>query len=248
MIKKFKNITQKKYFRRITIIIMVTIMLFILGMIFLRYQVEGETNMPFALSKISIISSCEGIDKANTSSRWEFDVCQNNDIYLYIDKNQNYHKAESIQYIEINNIQIETKKEEYIKIYKPDEQEEKVIFKNKIENNVSSITYRGDLESDIKKLKISNQGGLIAIRCSNEKVAEVSSEEEEMNHDELLKKAGVAKQDLEIKMTFDLIIQLEGAKQYKTTIDLDFPVDNVIEEGTTSREITDLKKFVFKRM
>lgn len=53
---------------------------------------------------------------------------------------------------------------------------------------------------------------------------------------------------METKITFDLMIKLEEGKEYKTTIDLDFPVDHVIEKGTTSKEITELKKFIFKRV
>jgi hypothetical protein len=79
-------------------------------------------------------------------------------------------------------------------------------------------------------------------------LAEYNSDDEEINHNELLKKSGVTQEDLEIKMTFDLIIKLENGKEYKSTISLDFPTGNVIEEGTTSTEITNLKDFIFKRV
>ena len=48
-------------------------------------------------------------------------------------------------------------------------------------------------------------------------------------------------------MNFDVTIDIESGKQYKANITLDLPVGNVIEEGTTSTEITDLKDIVFKR-
>ena len=104
------------------------------------------------------------------------------------------------------------------------------------------------MESNLKQLKISNQGGIVAFRCSIEKLAEYKSNEEEISHQELLKKAGVNQEDLKVKLTFDLMITLEGGTQYKSTIHLDFPVGNVIEEGTTSKEITELKDFIFKRI
>ena len=78
-------------------------------------------------------------------------------------------------------------------------------------------------------------------------MAEYTSNEEEINHKDLLKKIGVTEEDLQIKITFELIIKLEEGKEYQTTIDLDFPIENVIEEGTTSKEITDLKDYKFKR-
>lgn len=238
---------KKKYFHRIVIILIVAIILFVSGIMTLRYNVEGETNMPFQLSKIAIISSSEGIDKETTETKWAFDINQNNDVFLYLDKNQAYGKTEAIKTVEINNIQIEAKQKENIKIYKPDEQEEKLIFKNKEENMLQNIVYTGEVEANIKQLKISNQGGLVAFRCANNNVASYTSNDEEINHNELLKKAGVTPEALEIKMTFDLIIKLEEGTEYKSTINLEFPVENMIEKGTTSTEITDMKNFIFKR-
>lgn len=238
---------KKKYFHRIVIILIVAIILFVSGIMILRYNVEGETNMPFQLSKIAIISSSEGIDKETTETKWAFDINQNNDVFLYLDKNQAYGKTEAIKTVEVNNIQIEAKQKENIKIYKPDEQEEKLIFKNKEENMLQNIVYTGEVEANIKQLKISNQGGLVAFRCANNNVASYTSNDEEINHNELLKKAGVTPEALEIKMTFDLIIKLEEGTEYKSTINLEFPVENMIEKGTTSTEITDMKNFIFKR-
>ena len=248
MREKLRRLTSKKYFHMVMIIVILVIILFTLGIVVLKYNVEGETNMPFQLTKIAIISSSEGIDKETSDTRWAFDVYQSNDVFLYIDKNEEYGKIEAIQSIAVNNIQMEGKQKENIKIYKPDEQEEKLIFKNKEENIVESIEYTGGMESNLKQLKISNQGGVVAFRCSNNNLAVYTSNEEEINHHELLKKAEITQEDLETKITFDLIIRLEGGKEFQSTIDLNFPVENVIEKGTTSVEITDLKNFIFKRV
>lgn len=248
MLGKFKTITNKRYFHLVVIIIILVVLIFISGVIILRYQVEGETNMPFQLSKISIISSSEGIDKQPKDTKWAFDVCQNNDIFLYIDKNENYGKTEAIQSISISEIEIESSKKENIKIYRPDEKDEKLIFKNKEENIIENMTYTGEMKSNLKQLKISNQGGIIALRCSNEKLANYTSNEEEIKHQELLKKAGVTIEDLQAKMKFILTIQLASGIQYQSEIRLELPIEDVIEKGTTSREITEVKDFIFKRV
>lgn len=249
IIDKWKELTNKRYFHIVMTIIIVVIILFVLGITILRYNVEGETNMPFLLSKISIISSSEGKDKEATNSKWAFDIYQSNDIYIYIDKNEQYNKTEAIKSVEISNIQIESNQKDNIKIYKPDEQEENVIFKNKDENIVEQIEYTGDIESNLKQLKISNQGGLVAFRCSNNNLAEYTSNEEEIiHHSDLLKKVEITQEKLQAKITFDLIIKLEEKKEYQSTIHLDFPAGNIIEEGTASMEITDLKNFIFKRV
>lgn len=248
MLSKIRNIKNKKYFHLVNIICIVAIILFVFGIIILKYSVEGETNMPFKLTKISIISSSEGIDKEATDTRWAFNVYQSNDVFLYIDKNDRYGETAAIKSVNVSNFQIEANNKENIKIYKPDANEEKLIFKNKDENVVESLEYTGDMKSDLKQLKISNQGGLVAFRCSNNNLAEYKSNDEEINHKELLKKAEVNQEDLEIKITFDLNIKLEDGKEYKSIINLDFPIDNVIENGTTSIEITDLDNFIFKRV
>lgn len=249
MIEKLKGITNKKSFHLVMIILIIAIILFVVGIIILKYNVEGEKNMPFKLTKISIISTSNGIDKQANDSKWAFDVYQSNDIYLYIDKNDSYGKTEAIKAVNINNFQIESENKDNIQIYKPDVREEKMVFENVPDNVTSSLEYLGDVKSDFKQLKISNQGGLIAFRCSNDNLVEYkSNDDEEIKHNELLKKLGITNEKLKANINFDLSILLEDGKEYKTNIKLDLPVDGVIDEGTTSKEITDLKNIIFKRV
>ena len=178
MLERIKRITETKAFHICMFIVMITVILFVVGMLVLRYNVEGETNMPFKITKIAIISSQEGIDDGQADTRWSFDVHQANDIYIYLDKNDQYDKTEIIKSIDVDNFNVEAKNKENIKIYKPDTEEEKVIFKYKDENIVENLEYVGDVESDLKNLKVSNQGGIIAFRCSNNNVAKYKSDEE----------------------------------------------------------------------
>ena len=249
MKEKIKYIMGKKSFHIYMIIVIISVILFVLGLIVLRYSVEGETNMPFKLTKITVISSSEGVDKESGENRWAFDINQNNDIYLYIQKNENYQKQEAIKSILIDNIQVlkETEKG-IVNIYKPNSSESTRTFTNNDENISQSIEYSGALESDIKNLKISNQGGLIVFRYANDKISEYISNDEVINHIELLKKSNITEQDLKAKITFDLTIKIESGKEYKANISLDMPVQGVIEQGTTSNEITDLKGIIFKRV
>ena len=247
MIRQLRDLTRNKYFHIIVIASIIAILLLILGIIILKYNVEGETNMPFELKKISVISTCEGQDVETTDTRWAFDVYQSNDIYLYIDKNENYQKTEAIQSITIDNIKVEGNKKDNIKIYKPDENVENQIFRNVEENVVDSLNYTGSVETILKQLRISNQGGIIVFRCSNNNLARYTSNDEVINHLELLKKAEVKQEDLNIKLTFDLTIKLAESNSYKSHITLNLPIDDVIENGTTSKEITDLKDIIFKR-
>lgn len=248
MIEKIKYIIGKKYFHICMVITIIAIIIFTLGIVVLKYNVEGETNMPFNLNKIILISSSEGIDKDAGENKWAFDINQNNDIYLYIEKNENYDKQEAINKILIDNINVQKDNEKgTIKFYRPNISESGGNFSNTEENLIESITYEGAMESDIKNLKISNQGGIVVFRYANDKITEYISNDEEINHSELLKKSNVTEEDLKAKISFDLTIIIESGKEYKANILLDMPVQGVVEKGTDSKEITDLNDIIFKR-
>lgn len=241
------NLMNKKYFHICVIISIITVILFILGMVILRYNVEGETNMPFELKKVIIISSQEGIDKENAEYRWAYDLSQNNDIYIYIEKNENYNKQEIINNITIDNIQIKKETEKgSVNLYRPNSSG--TIFKNSEENKIETISYTGDLQSNMQELKISNQGGIISFRYSNDNIAELLSNDEVINHNELLKKANLQETDLKAILTFDITISLKSGKVYRASLTLDMPVEGVIENGTSSKEVTEFENVIFKRI
>lgn len=244
---KLKYIVNTKAFHLCMVIVIIAVILFVVGILVLRYNVEGETNMPFVLTKIAVISSQEGLDKDAVDAKWAFDLYQTNDIYLYISKNDKYKEQAVISSISIENFNIEALNENNIKIYKPDSEDENTLFRYKDEDIVQNIEYIADTKSDLKNLKISNQGGIVAFRCSNNDIIEYKSNDEEINHNELLKKAGITEEQLKFKLTFDLTIKLDGGKEYKTTINLDLPTGNIIEEGTSSKEFTELDDLIFKR-
>ena len=99
----------------------------------------------------------------------------------------------------------------------------------------------------MKNLKITNQGGIVAFRCSNNGITQYISNDEEINHNDLLKKANITQEELQAHIEFDLYIKLHTLKTYKTTIFLDLPLEGVIESGTISKEFTDMQKYIFKR-
>ena len=74
------------------------------------------------------------------------------------------------------------------------------------------------------------------------------SNEEEINHAELLKKAEIIDEMLKAKISFDITIKIESGKEYKASIELEVPVENLVESGKSYIEITDLKNIIFKRI
>ena len=118
----------------------------------LKYEVEGEENMPFELSEVVTVSTAEGIDAEGTAT-WNFNLVQNNDIYLHISKNKNF--------------KIENVKRGNIVIYRPSKNENKnyEYLEEYIIND--SIVFLGSENTNIKELLVSNQGDVINIRICN---------------------------------------------------------------------------------
>lgn len=250
-----KEIINNNFFHIGILLFIIIMVIFAVCLVSIKYDVEGETNMPYILSKIAIISSSQGNDKEEKveGNQWNFAIDQDNDIYLYVEKNPEYKEDEknkdTIKEIEINNIEA-TKENENgtLNIYKPDVENVNTIFSNADENIVKNLKYEVAENVDMKEMKITNQGGIMVFRCSNCDIANYVSNDEKINHNELLKKANVSLEDLKINIKFDFSIKLNSGKIYKATIPLELPVEDVIEKGTSSNELTDMSKYVFKRI
>ena len=239
--------TKGKVLKIVIIISIIVLILFAVMMWLLTYHEEGEKNIPFKISKIVLISSTDGIKAEGLQTQWAIDVNQNNDIYLYIDKNKNYGKTELIENVKISNFNISKKTDKgEIKIYKPTTEESKM-FSNVQEFEIKELTYVGDLESNIKQSKISNQGGLIVFRCANNNISQyISTSATEVNYNQLLQLTNVQQEDLNLTISFDIEIKVANKKTYQATVELELPVGDVITNGTTNLEITNLEDIVFK--
>lgn len=248
--EKIKQITNTKQFHMCMVLVIIVAILFVAGVISLKYNVEGEGTPPFTISKVSVISSVDGTDVEGSEEKWNLKVNQNNDIYLYIKKNEDYKYTETIADIKLENFNItQSPKVGQIKLLKPDADAENVIFRNSTENETQSIIYEGDIESNMKLMKISNQGGLVVFRYVISELGNyTSNDDEQINHNELLKKLSINNDDLKFKVSFDVSINLDSNKSYKANMSLELPVGNVVDDGIQSQENTDFKNIVFKRM
>ena len=114
----------------------------------------------------------------------------------------------------------------------------------------SNIEYIGGEIDDLKTLQINNSGGILGFRVKLENLGEyISNEDNEIVYDgTLLNKVGITLEEIKANISFDLTIKTSDNISYKTTISVDLPVGNIIEEGTSSIEINDLNQLVFKRV
>lgn len=107
----------------IKLVIAITILIFVLvivGILMIKYEVEGETNMPFKLSKVIVVGTVEGVENGDSDKKWDFSIFQNNDIHFYIDQNAENSQNLLIKSVKIDNIKVlEEPQKGSIKVYMP---------------------------------------------------------------------------------------------------------------------------------
>lgn len=248
IIDEIYRLKNNRFFNRIIIGIFVLIILIIAGFITLRYHVEGETNLPFILSKIIVVSSAEGKNLNAVDSKWSFSLSQNNDFYISIKKNEDYKRSEIIESVKIENIKINKKQSiGDIKSYKPAtnglfKEEEQYLIKD-------TLQYIGNKESNINEYKIGNQGGTILFRSANTNIITYNSNEDEILHNgTLLAKAGVTNEQIKYSIEFDIVIETNKSVRYKGTVKMNLPEGDILTDGRTSIEKTDFTDVIFKRI
>lgn len=247
MEKKEKRKVIKKYifisFITLTVILSVLLML--------KYNVEGETNMPFELTKITIRST---LDATNNESEnlWDINLSQNNDVVVYISKNTNSKSEEKIKSVKLVNKYAEvTPKKGKIKMYLPTSNEKNKTYLNHGEDCLAAdVEYLGNSFNNYERREIAEDGGQFAFRISNEDIATyISNEDLEVAYNKsLLEKAGATEEDIKFTITFDLLIETTKNIKYKGTIKLEMPVGNFENSGIVSRELTDFSQVIFKRV
>lgn len=250
MSQKEKTKGNKQKIIHICIIIaIIVVILAVAGIIILRYQVEGETNLPFTLKNLIIVSSAEGYENANPMAKWDLTIDQTNDVYLSIEKNSNYKKSETIKNVTIENIHVEdTQNNINMAIYRP---ADSGLYKKEDSYKVDgSLTYKGSKETNLNNLEIANQGGVVLFRMANQNVASYQSNEgEELTHDgTLFVKTETPLESMQATLAFDLIIETGSGVKYKATIKEQIPVGNILGEGTCTFEKTDFSDLIFKRV
>ena len=231
----------------ITIILLI---ISVIALLILKYNVEGEKNMPFKLSNIIIVSTAEGIQREeNEKYLWDAEIYQTNDIYLSIEKNKNYKDEEIIESIQIENIQINKLPIiGKINFYRTATKENNLFSYTEEYEISNNIKYIGDVNTDLANLKISNQGGTIVIRALNKTGKNYVSNDKEFEHNgKLLNKVGIHSEEINATVSFDLIINLKSDLAFKANIKLELPVGEIEKEGSSSIEIKNSKDIIFKR-
>ena len=239
---------KKEIIKAFIAIIIIVLALFFGFTVVFKYQMEGDTRIPFKLSKITVVSSVEGITQNGTENQTISDIFQNNDVYFSIEKNEDSNKEDIIQSVSIQNIKvINNPSVGKIITYMPNSSDGR-LFNNSEETIVNDkLTYRGSNKSDSKTLEIGNQGGTAVIRFSNAGLGkyDLNQEQQVEYNGSMLSKLNITEEQIKFKVIFDFVIKLTD-KSYITTVSLDLPCKDLVKQGTSSLEVKD--NFIFKRV
>lgn len=247
----FKDRQRKRMMHLYIIRLILAIALCTVAFIIYKYHVEGETNLPFNVSKLVVVSTAQTDEIILDEEKYKASILQKNDIYLIIEKNENYKKEDIIKKITLNNFTINKYTDVgTIKIYRPSMSEEK-IYEYIEEYTIDNIEYIGAKETNTKEeiLQIANQGGIINFGITLEDLGNIVYEENEniVSDGTLVNRLGLMLQNIEFEISFDIIMELDSGNTFKTTMTLELPQEGLLQEGVSTIEDTDLN-LVFKRI
>ena len=196
-----------------------------------------------------LVSTVDGNEQADEQNIWNIDVTQVNDLYIYLDKT--IEDEQTINQIKIENFVVnKAPSKGSLKVLRPTGELPNLYTYSEQDYINGSITYLGAAIDDMKALEISNNGGVIGFRVALENLGNfISNENIEVTYDgKLLSNMGVNLEEISFNISFDIIITTSENVNYKGTITLDMPINSVIEEGSSSTEITEFSNIVFKRI
>lgn len=241
---------KKRIFKKCLFAAFLVILFTIVISIMLKYDVEGEKELPFSISKILIISTVDGKLNEDTENIWNIGITQVNDLYMYIDKTIE-EDDQTIKEIKIENFVVNKNPSKgKLKVLRPTGEIANLYTHSHQDYLNDKIVYTGGVIDDLKSLEISNNGGILGFRVAVEELGNyISNEDEEITYDgKLLSNLGVTVPEISFDMSFDIIITTSENISFKGTINMNMPIDTVIEEGSSSKEITDFSNVVFKRI
>ena len=97
-------------------------------------------------------------------------------------------------------------------------------------------------------MQISSKGGSIVFRVANFNLGKLQSNADEIIYDgRLLKEKEVSLDELKFTLKFDIVLDTSNSIEYRGTFEVELPCGNIIEEGTSKIDKTDLSDVIFKR-
>ena len=246
---KQNSFPKKRIVHIYIVFFIVLILLLIAGFFMIKYSVEGEKNLPFNLKKINIISTAESEIEQDDAQNWHAGILQENDIFIVLEKNADYKKEDTIKSVKLENFNIEKNNEKMqIKMYRPQNNDFEYLYSDEFKFE-DSIQFEGAIDTNLETLQINNQGATIGFSIAVDNLGEYkfSLNEKVPSDGKLLAKAGLKTEEIEFKVSFDLIIETGTGNKFKTNITVNLPTGDILTEGVSTYEDTELKDIIFKR-
>ncbi len=248
-----ENIDEKLKRKAITAMFVLFLVLLISVLIFIwiKYEVEGIKGFTFEIEEILTISTADGKrieNKKKNSKTDKFEVSQVNDVYIKIKEKDASNSDLSLSKISITNFTLENPKKGEIIILEPTGNMPELFSNSKKNYLDGTIEYKGSKVDNLEKLETSDKGGTIAFRIENKLGSYDVKKDEVLKYDStLLNKFTKEIEDIEFKIKFDVIIELENGFKFSTTIELDKPSKEIFKENKTI-VIEDISEIGFKKI
>ena len=207
------------------------------------FYIKNDAQVAFKINKIIAVSTASGTQEQESDNIWDLNLNQDNDIYIYLEQNKQYSKEDTASKVKVCNFHINKQPEiGTVQVYH-DLNEDKN-SKTELEYNIAP------LNSNIGINNISNKGGIIKFKIINSDLGKYTSNDEiAIRHDgTILNRSEVKFEEIKFEIYFDLIIENQSGKKYKTTIRLNLPNGNILENGVETEEIKDLENIKFQRV
>ena len=238
----------KKYFKISLILAIIFILIFIIFLIILKYELEGEKreDLPFYIDKISLVSTADGLkNENNTEFLWNGDLLQINDIYITVSKNENL-QNNILENVILENFEITYPEKGNINLSRIIKNED--TSNNYIIENLNQYKFIGGESTSLEELTISNQGGNIGLRIINNDLGTYESNEEEINYDgRILNLENIKNDEIKFKIKFDILLEIFDGNRYKTNVELELPVGDILTNGVEVIEYDSIDNLIYKR-
>lgn len=230
-------------------IFVIAIAITVIAITLLKYQVEGEKDMPYVLKQMVLISTANGTNTSSEEYKWNIDIYQNTDIYFEIARNTEYKTNENIKNVKIQNINITPNSNFTPNAYIPSTEGTEMFSYTEQNLAGTEIEYTIDKNKDAKTRKLTTEGGILALSFCIPNIGVYQGNDDKISYDgTLLNKIGITKEQISYNVSFSLIIETESDKKYKADINLELPPEDITQTGIIKIENEELTDLVFKRI
>lgn len=230
-------------------IFVIAIAITVIAITLLKYQVEGEKDMPYVLKQMVLISTANGTNTPSEEYKWNIDIYQNTDIYFEIARNTEYKTNENIKNVKIQNINITPNSNFTPNAYIPSTEGTEMFSYTEQNLAGTEIEYTIDKNKDAKTRKLTTEGGILALSFCIPNIGVYQGNDDKISYDgTLLNKIGITKEQISYNVSFSLIIETESDKKYKADINLELPPEDITQTGIIKIENEELTDLVFKRI